>query len=165
MTLVLAHRDGWMIADQGQQCNDHKIPSTVDKIFLSACQQWLWATAGDAIVGQLIRHALNTEKDTVEQVSNIMQNHKSEHCIALGLSRDHQIVRVDCHGYVSCIRPTQDYYAIGLADTEAMAFMAGWKAHGGELSVNQGIAALMYSNSIYPVIDTAHTIHTFGDRE
>jgi hypothetical protein len=161
MTLVIAHRDGWMVGDRGQQCYDHKLPTEVDKIFLSPCQNWMWATAGSAIVGQRIRQQLNTATDTVDQVSNILSAEKSDNSIALGLCRDRSIVRVDCHGYVACIHDRQDFYAIGLADTESMAFLAGWKAHGGEISVNQGIAALMYSHSIYPVIDTAHTIHVW----
>jgi hypothetical protein len=151
-----------MIADQGQQCNDHKLPSEVNKIFRSPCNNWLWATAGEAIIGQKLRRHLKVDSDVVDQVSQILADHKSDGVIALGLSRTRALVRVDCQGYVTFISEKVDYYAIGLADTEAMAFLSGWEARGDKVAVGQGVEALMYSHSIYPVIDTAHTIMTFG---
>lgn len=167
MTLIIAHRDGYMIADRGEQAGPHKIPSDINKIFRTPCNNWLMALAGDCAISQRIQRKLNTESDTIEQVCDMLWDMKKENLTLLGLSRDGDIVEIDSNGYVCTISKSESYYAGGLTGTEAVAFLKGVEATGHKVTQQHCIAALFYSHALCPVIDQSYTImtHSTGGEE
>ena len=85
MTLIIAHRDGWMVADCGEQAGQYKVPAAIDKIIRTPTNHWLLAVAGDCITSQKLRGQLRVDEDTLETVVRVMEDKDSDRAL-LGVS-------------------------------------------------------------------------------
>lgn len=151
MTLIIGHRDGWMVADQMTAFHNERAPIVVEKIVNLGYA--LLAASGESGFRQHAAKALKgkTARTIVPAIVKHIKD-TSQDIQVLIVTKSRRMCFIDEKGCVYDLKPEQDWWAIGSSRDTAKGFLAGWEACRAARSqlVDSVVAcrALRYSSTI-----------------
>lgn len=166
MTLIIAHNDGWMVADRRTVFEGSLIgPYRLSKI--KRGRDLLVASAGNGVFGDLIAEALEETRSSdhaaLHQVAKVFREKGSDiggHALALTRSG---ICEVTSRG--GCVWVDADYWAIGSGYQFALGYLAGIEAageHDIDIEPAHAIDAIAFAATRVNDVGDGHQIERLG---
>lgn len=153
MTCIIAHRDGWMVADRRKTFQDTLLgPYVVNKIIRGP--DLLVACAGAAEVSEHVRRALREAnvRDALSRVQDVFferpEGHHG-HAIILqrGLGLSNRLYEVSSRGDLAELDSRAEFWAIGSGYLVALGYLKAC-SHSERIVAAHAIGAIEYSATL-----------------
>jgi hypothetical protein len=148
MTCVIAHKDGWMVADRRVVFGIDVGPFKVNKVFKDSFSRVLVGVAG---IGAFTNHLQDTSAwtsfhaacaDVSTKLKEFNSSRGEDSSYALVCSKGN-VAKIDPSGGIYEVDSTYDYWAIGDRDT-AIGYLDGLREAGVKIDSAIGIKAIEY---------------------
>jgi ATP-dependent protease HslVU (ClpYQ) peptidase subunit len=129
MTCIIAHRDGWMVADRRASFDGWVGPYKVEKIFRCAQLPILVGVSGTAGVKTLMQEATEgcrIHSDAIRAMVQVQRDRKTEDGTTLLVLSAQGLLEIDPSGYAYELE--SNIWAVGSGSMTAIAYLAGWSA-------------------------------------
>lgn len=165
MTLIIAHKSGWMVADRRTVFGDNLLgPYRLNKIKRGA--GILVASSGNGVLGDLIQEALDihpiTTRGILRNVVQVLREKGKELGHALALTSE-GICEITSTG--GCVWVDADYWAIGSGYQLALGWLAATEAageHDIDIEPAHAIDAIDFAATRVNDVGDGHQIERLG---
>lgn len=160
MTCIIAHRDGWMVADTAHTFNDHTtVPCSQSKVWRAGVRPsedadiprqltMLWATCGASSLKDLVLDHLsqNQDKSPVVEISKVFRQNpdKGE---ALIVTWGGDLYHIGSNGAILRIDDGVKYWAIGSGYQAALGYLHG-QGDGETCSLEAAQKAIAFAHTL-----------------
>lgn len=152
MTCIVAHKDGWMVADQRVSFGTYIGPYVVKKILKLDWPKMLIGVAGCGAFLQVLPNRIkecSTEQQVLEVLSDLCRSYKAGgEDMSLIVTCSNKIIELDPSGGMYEVNSRYDFWAVGSGSTGAIGYIDGLKECGVNIDSSVGVRAVEYISKI-----------------